>query len=237
MQILSTILQGATAIADTAARTTAEATEKIDHTSAPILEIMTKGGFVMIILGLCLLISIFFIIERIMYINGRAKMDQNLMNVVKENMKDGRHDAALAYCERTPSAQAQVIATGLRFLGSNMREIESAMETRANVELSAMESNLNYLSLMSRIAPMLGFVGTIWGVINIFYAISVDNNLSIGAISGGLYVKMVTSFSGLLIGIIAFTGYQLFLRRIDRFAERLQEQSLSFLEMLNKTNL
>lgn len=237
MQILSTILQAANVVVDSAARTTAEATEKIDHTSAPILEIMTKGGFVMIILALCLLISIFFIIERIMYINGRAKMDFNLMNVVKDNMKESKADAALAYCERTPTAQAQVIATGLRFLGSNMREIESAMETRANVELSAMESNLNYLSLMSRIAPMLGFVGTIWGVINIFYAISVDNNLSIGAISGGLYVKMVTSFSGLLIGIIAFTGYQLFLRKIDRFAERLQEQSLSFLEMLNKANL
>jgi biopolymer transport protein ExbB len=129
-----------------------------------------------------------------------------------------------------------VIATGLRFLGSNMREIESAMETRANVELSAMESNLNMLSLISRLAPMIGFVGTIWGVINIFYAISVDNNLSIGAISGGLYVKMVTSFAGLLVGIISFFGYQMYIRKIDRFAERLQEQNLAFLELLNKSN-
>jgi biopolymer transport protein ExbB len=111
------------------------------------------------------------------------------------------------------------------------------METRANVELSAMESNLNYLSLISRMAPMLGFVGTIWGVINIFYAISVDNNMSIGAISGGLYVKMVTSFAGLLVGMIAFFGYQLFIRRLDKFAERLQEQNLAFLELLNKSNL
>ena len=84
---------------------------------------------------------------------------------------------------------------------------------------------------------MLGFVGTIWGVINIFYAISIDNNMSIGAISGGLYVKMVTSFAGLLVGMVAFIGYQLFIRRLDRFAERLQEQNLAFLELLNKTNL
>ncbi|MCC7298363.1 MAG: MotA/TolQ/ExbB proton channel family protein [Bacteroidia bacterium] len=236
MQLLSIILQAGTAVADSAMKTTEQATKQIEHTSAPILEIMTKGGFIMIVLALCLLITIFFIIERLLYINGRTKMDINLMNVVKDNMKENKADAALAYCERTPSAQAQTIATGMRFLGSNMREIESAMETRANVELSAMESNLNYLSLMSRIAPMLGFVGTIWGVINIFYAISVDNNLSIGAISGGLYVKMVTSFAGLLVGIVAFIGYQLFLRKIDRFAERLQEQSLSFLEMLNKSN-
>jgi biopolymer transport protein ExbB len=237
MQILSTILQTAAAATDSVAKTAQQTAEQIEHTSAPILEIMSKGGFIMIILALCLLISIFFIIERLLYINSRAKLDFNLMNVVRDNIKEHKADSALAYCERTPSAQAQVIATGLRFLGSNMREIGSAMETRANVELSAMESNLNYLSLMSRIAPMLGFVGTIWGVINIFYAISVDNNLSIGAISGGLYVKMVTSFAGLLIGIIAFIGYQLFLRRIDRFAERLQEQSLSFLELLNKSNI
>lgn len=237
MQILSTLLQAVAATPDSAAAKAAKTAEQIEHTSAPLLEIMTKGGFVMIILALCLLITIFFIIERLLYINGRVKMDHNVMNVVRDNLKEHKAESALAYCERTPTAQAQVVATGLRFLGSNMREIESAMETRANVELSAMESNLNYLSLMSRIAPMLGFVGTIWGVINIFYAISVDNNLSIGAISGGLYVKMVTSFAGLLVGIVAFIGYQLFLRKIDRFAERLQEQSLGFLEMLNKSNL
>lgn len=237
MQILNTLLQATVQVPDTAAAAAAKAAEKIEHTSAPILEIMTKGGFVMIILALCLLVTIFYIIERTLYINSRVKMDMNIMNVVRDSLVEQRADSALAYCANTPTAQAQTIATGLRFLGSNMREIESAMETRANVELSAMESNLNFLSLMSRIAPMLGFVGTIWGVINIFYAISVDNNLSIGAISGGLYIKMVTSFAGLLVGIIAFIGYQLFLRRIDRFAERLQEQSLSFLEMLNKSNL
>jgi biopolymer transport protein ExbB len=84
---------------------------------------------------------------------------------------------------------------------------------------------------------MLGFVGTIWGVINIFYSISTTGDLSIGAISGGLYTKMVASFAGLLVGMIAFFGYQMFMRRIDKFAERLQEQSLSLLEMLTKSNL
>ena len=152
-------------------------------------------------------------------------------------MRENRPDAALAYCDRVPTAQAQMISTGLRFLGSNMREIESAMETKASVELSAMESNLTYLSLISRIAPMLGFVGTIWGVINIFYSIAQSNDLSIASISEGLYVKMVASFAGLLVGIISFLGYQLFMRRIDRFAERLQEQSLNLLEVLTKSNI
>jgi biopolymer transport protein ExbB len=191
----------------------------------------------MALLAFALLFAIYIIIERGIYLKNRAKIDENLINVIKDNLKENRPDAALAYCDRTPTAQAQVIATGLRFLGSNMREIESAMETKAQVELSAMESNLSYLSLIARVAPMLGFVGTIWGVINIFYSISQTNDLSIAAISDGLYTKMVASFAGLLLGIIAFLGYQLYIRRVDRFSERLQEQTLNLMEILVKTNL
>ncbi len=237
MHLLNTLLQASSSVADSAKKASAQGAEKAaELPSAPVLEMMANGGPIMIVLLLFLLLAIFFIIERFLYISGRTKLDFNMMNVVKDNMAQNRPDAALSYCERTPTAQSQVVATGLRFLGSNMREIESAMETRANVELSAMESNLGYLSLISRIAPMVGFVGTIWGVITIFYTISQLGTLEIGGISKGLYIKMVTSLAGLSVGIIGFTGYQLLLRKIDRFAEKLQEQSLNFLEMLNKTN-
>ena len=232
---LDIILQAGTTMADSTALVSgAETTE---HVSAPILEIMGKGGFVMALLALSLVVAIYFIVERWIYLGKRAKLDDNLINVIEDNLKENRPDSALAFCDRTPTAQAQVLATGLRFLGSNMREIESAMETKGSVELSAMEGNLHYLSLIARVAPMLGFVGTIWGVINIFYSISTTNDISIGAISDGLYVKMVASFAGLLVGIIAFLGYQLYIRRIDRFAERLQEQSLKLMEILVTSNL
>ena len=235
MNLFTLLLQSGTVVADSAQSSAGEATS--EHVSAPILEIMVKGGFVMGLLAASLIVAIYFIVERWIYLKNRAKLDENLINVVRDNLKENRPDSALAYCDRTPTAQAQVIATGLRFLGSNMREIESAMETKAQVELSAMESNLNYLSLIARVAPMLGFVGTIWGVINIFYTISTTGDLSIGAISGGLYVKMVTSFAGLVVGIIAFVGYHLYIRRIDRFAERLQEQSLNLMEIFVKSNI
>lgn len=235
MNLFTLLLQSGTVVADSAQSSAGEATS--EHVSAPVLEIMVKGGFVMGLLAASLIVAIYFIVERWIYLKNRAKLDENLINVVRDNLKENRPDSALAYCDRTPTAQAQVIATGLRFLGSNMREIESAMETKAQVELSAMESNLNYLSLIARVAPMLGFVGTIWGVINIFYTISTTGDLSIGAISGGLYVKMVASFAGLVVGIIAFLGYQLYIRRIDRFAERLQEQSLNLMEIFVKSNI
>jgi biopolymer transport protein ExbB len=237
MFLLNILLQAANTAAVNEPVAGVKAPATVEHVSAPILEMMTKGGFIMGILGFCLILSIYFMVERLIYLKNRAKIDDNLINVIKDNLRENRPDAALAYCDRIPTAQAQMISTGLRFLGSNMREIESAMETKASVELSAMESNLTYLSLISRIAPMLGFVGTIWGVINIFYSIAQSNDLSIASISEGLYVKMVASFAGLLVGIISFLGYQLFMRRIDRFAERLQEQSLNLLEVLTKSNI
>jgi biopolymer transport protein ExbB len=237
MFLLNILLQAANAAAVNEPVAGEKAQATVEHVSAPILEMMAKGGFVMGLLGFCLILSIYFMVERLIYLKNRAKIDDNLINVIKDNLRENRPDAALAYCDRVPTAQAQMISTGLRFLGSNMREIESAMETKASVELSAMESNLTYLSLISRIAPMLGFVGTIWGVINIFYSIAQSNDLSIASISEGLYVKMVASFAGLLVGIISFLGYQLFMRRIDRFAERLQEQSLNLLEVLTKSNI
>jgi biopolymer transport protein ExbB len=237
MMFLLNILLQAANVAAVNEPVAGEKAATAEHVSAPILEMMTKGGFIMGILGFCLILSIYFMVERLIYLKNRAKIDDNLINVIKDNLRENRPDAALAYCDRVPTAQAQMISTGLRFLGSNMREIESAMETKASVELSAMESNLTYLSLISRIAPMLGFVGTIWGVINIFYSIHLSNDLSIGKISEGLYIKMVSSFAGLVVGIISFLGYQLFMRRIDRFAERLQEQSLNLLEVLTKSNI
>jgi biopolymer transport protein ExbB len=239
MFLFNILLQTANAVdpAGAAAAQPTGAPAATEHVSAPILEIMSKGGVVMGLLAFCLLLTVFFMVERWIYLKNRAKIDDAMIGVIKDKLKENQMDAAMSYCERTPTSQGQMFSTGLRFLGSNMREIESAMETKASVELSAMESNLAYLSLISRIAPMLGFVGTIWGVINIFYSISQTNDLSIGAISGGLYTKMVASFAGLLVGIISFLGYQLFMRRIDRFAERLQEQSLNLLEVLTKSNL
>ena len=132
LSLAFTLLQAAVPQDSAVAGAAAKATE---HVSAPVLEIMTKGGVVMIFLALCMLIAIYFIVERFIYINQRTKIDYNLVSVIKDNLKENRPDAALAYCQRTNTAQGQVMATGLNFLGSNMREIESAMETRANVEL------------------------------------------------------------------------------------------------------
>ena len=234
--IISLLQTAGTTVDPQAVQQQQQAANKVAEEGVPMLTIMMKGGFVMGLLALCLLIAIYFIVERFIYLNNRAKIDYNLVSSIRDNLKENRYDSAYQLCSRTNTAQGQMMATGLNLLGANLREIESAMETRANIELSAMEGNLSYLSLIARTAPMLGFVGTIWGVINIFYTVAQVGGLEIGAIADGLYIKLVTSFSGLLVGIIAFVGYQMFMRRIDKFAERLQEQSLQLMELLTKAN-
>ncbi len=207
------------------------------HESPDMFDLMVKGGVIFYGLIIIFAWAIYLTIERTLYLSKRAKINNNMLRVIEDALQTGKIESAAQFASNEPTAQGQMLSTGLRFMGSHMREIESAMETKAQVELSAMESNLSYLSLIARVAPMFGFVGTIWGVIKIFYAISIDSNLSIGGISEGLYTKMITSLGGLFVGIVAFVAYSVLMRKVDRYAERLQEQALSFLEMINKSNL
>jgi len=205
--------------------------------SQSFFELLFKGGPVMIPLGLIFLFALYVIIERMLFLNQRAKIDRNLINVVRDNLGNGNLKGAQQYCERIPTAQGQIVGTGLNFLGASLSDIDTAMNDRTSVELSRMESKLNYLALIGRIAPMLGFVGTIVGIINIFYKISLDSNISISNISDGLYQKMITSGAGLIVGLIAFIAYQLLEGRVDRFAEQVEEDKLALKEILNKPGL
>ena len=142
------------------------------------------------------------------------------------------YGGAQDFAQSNNTAIGKVIAEGLGYIGYPYSEIEAYMSDTANIELSKMEKRLNILSIIAGIAPMLGFVGTISGIIKIFYQISVTDNISIGVISGGLYEKMITSGSGLIVGIVAFTGYQLLQSKIDKFALRMQEMVKSFRSVL-----
>lgn len=200
-------------------------------------ELLFKGGPIMIPLGLIFLFALYLVIERMLYLGQRTKIDRNLMNVVKDNLASGNLKGAQQYCERIPTAQGQIVATGLNFLGASLSDIDTAMNDRTGVEISRMEGKLHYLSLIGRIAPMLGFVGTIVGIINIFYKISLDSNISISNISDGLYQKMITSGAGLVVGLLAFIAYQLLEGKVDRFASQVEEDKLALKELLNKPGI
>ncbi len=204
--------------------------------SQSIFEVILSSGVVGVTIILILLIfslvaiTIFF--ERLFTIRKFDHTDPNFVNNIKHYIQSGNVSAAFALCQTTDSPTARVIEKGIKRLGKAGEEIERAMETQAQVEVYYLEKKLGYLSLIAKLAPMFGFVGTIMGVIKIFYDISLTDNLAISTISGGLYQKMITSAAGLMVGIIAFLGYYLLTMMIDRVINRIERASMEFIDLL-----
>jgi len=199
-----------------------------------LLTLLLKGGIVIIPILILSVVSFFIIIERWQNIRKRGKYSERLIPQLNDQLQSGNIKAALTLCEREPSSAAQVIYTGLKTLGRPIKEIESMMETASQIEIAEMEKKLNYLGLIAGIAPMLGFIGTISGVIKIFYNISLSDNISIGIIAGGLYEKMISSGTGLVVGVIAYTGYHLLSMMIDKNVLNMQKQIFAFLKLIQQ---
>lgn len=197
------------------------------------LELIYKGGAVMIPIGLLSVITIYIMIERFIYIRNASKMEANFLNNLKDLLAKGDLKAARAFCQRVNSPISRVIEKGVMRIGKPINEIESSMESTASLETGILEKNLNWLGIIAGIAPMLGFIGTIAGIIKIFYNISVSDNISIGIIAGGLYEKMITSGSGLIVGVIAYTGYHLLNSMIDKFNAKLEATAIDFIDILD----
>jgi biopolymer transport protein ExbB len=209
--------------------------EKIATTNEiSVLEFILKGGFFLIPISILLFYTFYLIIERYLYIHKASKIDLLLMRDVRDNLHSGKLDMARSIAERSNTASGNIIKEGIIVIGRPIIEIESNMDRAADIEIGEMEKHLGQLGLIAGIAPTLGFIGTISGVIKIFYSISVTENISIGNISGGLYEKMISSGAGLLVGIIAYSAYHLLNGKIDNFALKIQKQILEFVNIIQK---
>ncbi len=202
--------------------------------SMRLIDILFKGGVVMIPLIALSLISIAFIISKYIFIRERSKIDHNLVNTVLDKVSLGQFDSANLLCDQAGSSLGNVIKAGVSQIGKPIEYIEKALEVQSNIEMSEMESKMGYISMVSGIAPRLGFIGTILGVILIFYNISQTADISIGTISAGLYQKMISSATGLIVGVVAFMGYNFLLTKIDNFSLNLQKEVLEFIKGLQK---
>lgn len=195
---------------------------------------LMKGGLLIIPIILLLFFCIYVIIERFMSIKKATKQDATLVSDVKAQLRAGKIETALMLCHRTPSATGNILHSGISIIGRPISEIESAMEKTTNIEVAQMEKGLGYLGLISGIAPILGFIGTISGVIRIFYEISKTSDVSIGNISEGLYEKMISSGSGLVVGVVAYSAYHLFNMMIDNFVLKVQKQSFEIVNVIQQ---
>ena len=187
-------------------------------------ELLMKGGFIMIPIILLSIFSIYLFIERFIYIRKSAVVDDNLIYNILVELRNNRPEEALAHSRNNGTSLGRIMESGLNQPGKTPKDIENYMEATANIEISEMEKNTGYLGIIAGIAPMLGFIGTIAGVIKIFYNISLADNISIGIIAGGLYQKMICSGTGLIVGVIAYSCYHYLQMMIDRYSVDMQRK-------------
>ena len=222
---------------DTVAAATGAVIENIaKENEISVLEFILKGGFFLIPISILLFYTIYVIIERFIYLRKHTKYDTHLMKDIRIHLNSGNVEMAIATAEKDTTASGNVIKEGIHTIGRPIAEIESNMEKVANIEIGQMERRLGHLGLIAGIAPTLGFIGTIGGVIKIFYSISITENISIGNISGGLYEKMISSGAGLAVGIIAYSAYHLFNGVIDSFSLNIQRHVLEFVNIIQRPN-
>lgn len=200
-----------------------------------LFEMLLKGGPILIPLALLFLIVIYYTVERMMFISKYARFDKQILFSIQEFVKKGDIASAINLCEKTNTPQSHMIKQGLERIGKPETEIKEAMDLSATLSISYMEKNLNVLNIIGRVAPMFGFIGTIVGVIVIFYDISLAKTVEIEVISTGLYQKMISSATGLAIGILSFIFYHWLNAKVDKAARQLEETQLQFLEIINQT--
>lgn len=197
-----------------------------------ILDLLMKGGIIMIPILLLSILSFYIFIERIAYIKRTTSIEKGLMPSIINELKSGNSKNAMIHARNNQASVGRILESGIEKFGKPASEVERNIETITNLEITKMEKNTGYLGIIASVAPMLGFIGTISGVIKIFYNISLADNISIGLIAGGLYQKMICSGAGLIVGVLAYAAYHYLQMRIDRYTIKLQELLIQFLKVI-----
>jgi biopolymer transport protein ExbB len=188
----------------------------------------------MIPIGILSIVTVYIFIERFIVLARAGRNPENLMNNVRDQIHSGNIQSALMLTKSNNTPDARMLEKGISRIGQPLEEIEKSMEGVGKKELGRIEKNVAVLSVIAGVAPMFGFVGTILGVIKIFYNIALADNISIGLIAGGLYEKMITSAAGLIVGILAFVLYHWLNFSVDRIARRMEVTALDFIDMLHE---
>ncbi|HET6256546.1 MAG TPA: MotA/TolQ/ExbB proton channel family protein [Puia sp.] len=199
-----------------------------------LFDILMKGGPLMIPLGVLLVIAIFVFFERYIAIKKASKVEDNFMNIIRDNIMTGNVSAARNLAKNTSTAVARMIDKGIQRVGKDIPYIERSMENVGKLELYKMERNLAILSAIAYLGPLFGFLGTIFGMFQLFYSIASTGEYSISNIAGGIYVKMISSASGLIIGIIAYIGYRFLNSQIDKATNKMEAASSDFIDILQE---
>lgn len=211
--------------------TTAVTTERMN-----LWTMAVYGGPIMIVLAIMLAIAIYMFIERLVTLKQALEEDKSFMNRIKDYISDGKIDAAQKLCKDTNNPIARMVEKGISRLGRPMSDVLVAIENVGNLEIANLEKGLVIMASISGGAPMLGFLGTVTGMVTTFYNMSLNNTgtIQLADLSQGMYQAMVTTVGGLIVGIIAYFGYNYLVSRVDSVVRRLEARTMEFLDMLNE---
>ena len=213
----------------------AEAAAEQTGNSISLWEMTVNGGWIMLILGIFSLVAVYIFIERFITINRAAKSDDNFMESIRNSMKEGKLNDAKELCQQTGTPLSRMIEKGISRIGKPLNDIQTAVENVGNVEVSSLEKGVALLAMIAGAGPMLGFLGTVIGMIRAFFKMaSAGGNIDIAALSEGIYQAMVTTVGGLIVGIIAFIFYNILVAQIDKVVNMLESKSIEFMDVLNE---
>ena len=197
-------------------------------------ELLIMGGWLMLPLVLLFLLTIFFFFERLMAVRRASRVDGNFMNIIRDHIINGNVSAARSFAKNTNNPVARIIDKGIQRIGKPIENIERSMENVGKLELYNMEKNLSVLSLIAGIAPMFGFLGTIVGMFQLFYRLATTGEFTIQTMANGIYTKMITSASGLIIGLLAYIAHSYLVTQVDKTANKMEGSSAEFLDILQE---
>jgi len=200
-----------------------------------LLDLAIKGGWVMIPIVLLSLVAVYIFFERWFAIKKAANIDQNFMNRIKDYIMDGKVDAAKKLCQSTNNPVASMIEKGISRIGRPLNDVNAAIENVGRLEVYKLERGLPTLASVSGGAPMIGFLGTVIGMVQAFQEMSTaGNNINVGELSGGIYTALITTVAGLIVGIIAFFAYNILVARVDKVINTMEASSTEFIDLLNE---
>ena len=235
-------LTGAAAEAVSAEITGAEVTgaEVITQVAEPvqetlnILDLAIKGGWIMIVLAILSILGIYIFVERFMTLRKAMQKNPYLLDRINDNLRDNDPKSAMNYCERMNTPMSRILVKGVKDSNLDLPSLRQVLENNAALEIAALEKGLPILSTIAAVAPMLGFLGTVTGMVQAFWQMSnAGNNIDVSLLSGGIYEAMVTTVGGLIVGIIAIFAYNYLVARVDKAQNLMEADIISFLEIVS----
>ena len=230
--MLFTLLQADTA---TALAEAVEAVPAPQEMSYSLIEMAAKGGWLMIVLLILSIIAIYIFGKKLWVINRAAKVDKNFLDDIRDYIHDGKIKSAVTYCGKFDTPVARLVEKGIERMGRPLADIQSAIENVGNLEVARLEKGLPFLATIAGGAPMIGFLGTVSGMVKAFFNMAnAGNNIDITLLSSGIYEAMITTVGGLIVGILAYFGYNYLTNRIDNVVFNIENATIEFMDVLNE---